>query len=137
MCLRPVHYHQPITWPKNPEKIAPSVPTLTVKDAVAAAEKILGGTFNDHPPTLEYVAKADNTAVLTHVVQIENDATGAWVEAFIDAHSGELVTVTDFVTKASVRALFVIVSPNVFSANDRLVLVPCFAFAKRDPHPRF
>ncbi|KAF8952901.1 hypothetical protein BDZ97DRAFT_2065989 [Flammula alnicola] len=57
------------------------------------------------PRHLEYVVKADNTAVLTHVVQIQNDETGAWVEAFIDAHSGELVTITDFVAKASYLVL--------------------------------
>jgi len=84
------------------EKVAASKPTLTVEEAIAAAEKTLGGKFNDHPATLEYVVKADNTAVLTHVVQIQNDETGAWVEAFVDAHTGEIVTITDFVAKASV-----------------------------------
>lgn len=47
--------------------------------------------------------KEDNSVVLAYVVQIQNDSTGAWVEAFVDAHSGELVHITDFVTKASVR----------------------------------
>ncbi|KAF4616615.1 hypothetical protein D9613_008897 [Agrocybe pediades] len=89
----------------KPKKVAPSKPTLTVEEAIAAAEKTLGGKYNDHPATLEYVVKADNTAVLTHVVQIENAETGAWVEAFVDAHTGELVTITDFVSKASYRVL--------------------------------
>ncbi|CAA7257402.1 unnamed protein product [Cyclocybe aegerita] len=89
----------------KPKSIAPKAPTLSVEKAIAAAEQTLNGKYNDHPATLEYVVKADNTAVLTHVVQIENDETGAWVEAFIDAHSGELVSVTDFVTKASYRVL--------------------------------
>ncbi|KAJ3514000.1 hypothetical protein NLJ89_g2625 [Agrocybe chaxingu] len=89
----------------KPKSIAPNSPTLSVEEAIAAAEQTLDGKYNDHPATLEYVVKADNTAVLTHVVQIENDETGAWVEAFIDAHSGDLVSVTDFVTKASYRVL--------------------------------
>ena len=63
----------------------------------------MNGKFNEHPATLEFVAKEDNSLALAHVVQIQNDETGAWFEAFIDAHSGELVHVTDFVTKASVR----------------------------------
>jgi len=85
-----------------PGRIASSKPTITVEQAIANAEKILDGKYNDHPATLEYVAKEDLSVVLTHVVQIQNDSTGAWVEAFIDAHSGELVTITDFVTKATV-----------------------------------
>jgi extracellular elastinolytic metalloproteinase len=47
--------------------------------------------------------KDDGTAVLTHVMQIQNDEAGTWFEAFVDAHSGELVSVTDFVSKASVN----------------------------------
>lgn len=85
-----------------PASIASSTPTITLEQAVAAAEKALDGKFNDHTPTLEFLVKDDNSAVLTHVIQIENDETGAWVEAFVDAHSGQLVSITDFVTKASV-----------------------------------
>ena len=44
--------------------------------------------------------------MLTHVVQIENDETGAWFEAFVDAHTGEVVSVTDFVAHATVSTLF-------------------------------
>lgn len=63
----------------------------------------LNGKYNDFPATLEFVAQEDGSFSLSHVMQIQNDETGAWVEAFIDAHTGELVHVTDFVTKASVR----------------------------------
>ena len=37
-------------------------------------------------------------------MQIENEETGAWFEAFVDAHSGEIVQLTDFVSKATVSA---------------------------------
>ena len=50
------------------------------------------------------MAQKDGSLALTHVVQIQNDETGAWFEAFVDAHTGELVQLTDFVAKASVRA---------------------------------
>ncbi|KAJ7592604.1 Fungalysin metallopeptidase-domain-containing protein [Mycena floridula] len=86
-------------------QIASSTPTVSLEDAIASAEKTLDGTFNEHPATLEFLAKEDGSAVLTHVVQIQNAATGAWVEAFVDAHSGEVVSVTDFVTKASYLVL--------------------------------
>ena len=77
-------------------------PSLSVEDAIAKAETALSGKFNEHPPTLEFVAKKDGSLALTHVVQIQNDDTGAWVEAFVDAHSGEIVQLTDFVTKITV-----------------------------------
>ncbi|KAF9486110.1 hypothetical protein BDN70DRAFT_794602 [Pholiota conissans] len=90
----------------NPSKsFASTTPSISVESAISIAEKALDGTFNNHPPTIEFFAKPDNTAVLTHVVQIQNDATGAWFEAFVDAHSGELVSVTDFVTRASYLVL--------------------------------
>lgn len=37
-------------------------------------------------------------------MQIRNEAKGTWYDAFVDAHSGELVHVTDFVAKASVNS---------------------------------
>ena len=77
-------------------------PSLSVEDAIAKAETALSGKFNEHPPTVEFVAKKDGSLALTHVVQIQNDETGAWVEAFVDAHSGEIVQLTDFVTKITV-----------------------------------
>ncbi|KAF9443169.1 hypothetical protein P691DRAFT_764533 [Macrolepiota fuliginosa MF-IS2] len=89
----------------KPTQIASSTPSVSLEDAVAAAEKALNGKANDHQPTLEFFAKQDQSVVLTHVIQIENDQTGAWFEAFVDAHSGEVVSVTDFVTQASYRVL--------------------------------
>jgi extracellular elastinolytic metalloproteinase len=53
---------------------------------------------------LEYVIKPDHSAVLTYVVQIQHDEAGVWVEAFIDAHSGELISMNDFVAQATVSA---------------------------------
>jgi extracellular elastinolytic metalloproteinase len=88
------------------EKIASSVPSVSLSDAIASAETSLNGKFNEWPATLEYFAKDDGSAVLTHVVQIENDETGAWFEAFVDAHTGDVVSVTDFVAHASVSTLF-------------------------------
>ncbi|TFK32706.1 Fungalysin metallopeptidase-domain-containing protein [Crucibulum laeve] len=89
----------------KPTSIASSTPSITVDAAIAAAEAALSGKFNDHPPTIEFLVKEDNTVALTHVVQIRNEAAGTWFEAFVDAHSGELLSVTDFVTKATYRVL--------------------------------
>lgn len=86
------------------ETIASSSPTITVEAAIAKAEAALDGKFNDHPATIEYLVKDDDTVVLTHVVQIHNEAAGTWFQAFVDAHSGDLVSVVDFVTQSSVRS---------------------------------
>ncbi|KAI0785688.1 Fungalysin metallopeptidase-domain-containing protein [Abortiporus biennis] len=86
-------------------QIPSTEPTISLDTAISKAEAALNGQFNQHPPTVEFVAQEDGSVALAHVVQIQNDSTGAWFEAFIDAHSGELVHVTDFVTKASYRVL--------------------------------
>lgn len=86
-----------------------TTPSISVEDAIAKAESALSGKFNEHPPTIEFVAKKDGSLALTHVMQIQNETTGAWFEAFVDAHSGELVQLTDFVAKASVSILVLVV----------------------------
>ena len=96
---------------------------MSLEDAIAKAETLLNGKFNEWPATLEFVAKQDGTLSLTHVVQIQNDKTGAWFEAFVDAHSNELVHVTDFVTKATVSCAALYIVPMLISGLSRLV--PC------------
>lgn len=83
-----------------------TTPVLTVEEAIAKAETLFNGKYNDWPATLEFVAKEDGSVALTHIVQIQNAETGTWVEAFIDAHSGEAVHVTDFVAKSSVSSSY-------------------------------
>ncbi|KAF8952906.1 Fungalysin metallopeptidase-domain-containing protein [Flammula alnicola] len=89
----------------TPNTTAPSTPSISLPSAISVAEAKLDGQYNNHPTTIEFFAKPDNTAVLTHVVQIQNETTGTWYEAFVDAHSGELVSVTDFVAQASYTVL--------------------------------
>lgn len=87
------------------DSIAPATPSVSIEDAIAAAEAATQGSYNAQEPTLEYYMKDDNTAVLTHVVQVQNVLTGDWYEAFVDAHSGEVISVTDFVARASYLAV--------------------------------
>ncbi|KAJ7452329.1 Fungalysin metallopeptidase-domain-containing protein [Mycena latifolia] len=89
----------------KPSSVAPSIPTIPLEDAISAAEAALEGTFNGHAATLEFLAREDGSLVLTRVMQIQNEETGVWVEAFVDAHSGELLSITDFVTKAQYLVL--------------------------------
>jgi extracellular elastinolytic metalloproteinase len=85
--------------------IAPAEPTITWKSVLPEIEDTLGGKYNGQNATLEYLIQPDGSVALTHVVQIQNEETNEWFEAFIDAHSGKLISVTDFVSHASVRCL--------------------------------
>ncbi|KAI9442787.1 hypothetical protein BJY52DRAFT_1420949, partial [Lactarius psammicola] len=78
---------------------ANETPTISLSDAIATAEKVLDGTHNGHPATLEFLIRPDGSAALTHVIQVQNESAGIWVEAFVDAHSNKVVSVTDFVAK--------------------------------------
>ncbi|KAH9166568.1 Fungalysin metallopeptidase-domain-containing protein [Lactarius sanguifluus] len=89
----------------KPSGSANQTPTVSLSDAIATAEKALDGTHNGHPATLEFLIQSDGSAVLTHAIQIQNEGTGTWVEAFVDAHSNKVVSVTDFVAKASYLVL--------------------------------
>ncbi|EIW51569.1 uncharacterized protein TRAVEDRAFT_176097 [Trametes versicolor FP-101664 SS1] len=85
-----------------------TTPSVAVADAIAAAEELLSGTHdaeNFPEPTLEWFAKEDGSVALTHVFQVRNEEAGTWFEAFVDAHSGDLISVTDFVSKASYLVL--------------------------------
>ncbi|KAL1719120.1 Fungalysin metallopeptidase-domain-containing protein [Schizophyllum commune] len=82
------------------DKIADSKPTVEIDSFIGDIESQLNGKFNDYK-SLEYLAKQDGSVALVHVVQIRNEETNAWYEAMVDAHSGELVSITDFVADAS------------------------------------
>ncbi|KIM35854.1 hypothetical protein M413DRAFT_449584 [Hebeloma cylindrosporum] len=86
-------------------KIAPAEPTVTWTSVLPEIEDALGGKFNGQNATLEYLVQPDGSVALTHVVQIQNEETNEWFEAFVDAHTGKLVSVTDFVSHASYTVL--------------------------------
>ncbi|KAH8101640.1 Fungalysin metallopeptidase-domain-containing protein [Cristinia sonorae] len=92
----------------RPSKAASSIPSIKVEEAIATAERTLNGKFlvEEFPaPTLEYLAKEDGTASLTHVFQVRNEDGTTWYEAFVDAHTGELVSITDFTANAAYRVI--------------------------------
>ncbi|KAK0492028.1 hypothetical protein EDD18DRAFT_1358450 [Armillaria luteobubalina] len=51
------------------------------------------------------IVQSDGSIALTHVLQVQNKETNAWYEAFIDAHSEEILSVTDFVAQATYSAV--------------------------------
>lgn len=85
------------------EQTGPSTSKVTSTEAIRFAEALLGGTWNSWPVKTEYFIKDDDSAVLTHVVQIQNE--DHWYEGFIDAQTGELVNVIDFVAEAAYRVV--------------------------------
>ncbi|KDQ25228.1 hypothetical protein PLEOSDRAFT_1045914 [Pleurotus ostreatus PC15] len=87
------------------KNIASFTPAVSLDKAISIAENALDGKRNEHPAALEYYAKPDGSVVLTHVLQVQNEAADTWYEAFVDAHSGEVVSVTDFVADASYHVL--------------------------------
>ncbi|KAJ7663453.1 Fungalysin metallopeptidase-domain-containing protein [Mycena rosella] len=90
----------------KPTTVAPSEATISFDDAKATAEAALDGTYlTEIPSTLEYFAKDDGSAVLVHALQVRNEAAGTWYNAFVDAHTNALVSVTDYVAKASYLVL--------------------------------
>ncbi|KAG6899570.1 hypothetical protein C0993_009149 [Termitomyces sp. T159_Od127] len=89
----------------NANNIAPSTPSLTVDSVIPNIESALEATYNDHPTSLEYLVREDESVALTHVVQVRNETNGKWYEAFACAHTGEILSVTDFVAHASYHVL--------------------------------
>lgn len=84
---------------------------MLVSDAITVAEQHFGGTYDStrYPaPSLQYLAQEDGTLALTHSFHVTNDTAGTYYEAFVDAHSGILISATDFVAQASVRLLSLI-----------------------------
>ncbi|KAF8156607.1 metallo proteinase 10 [Crassisporium funariophilum] len=85
--------------------IASPDPTVSWRSVLPQIEETLEGTYNGQNATLEYLAQSDGSLKLTHVIQVQNEVTNAWYEAYIDAHTGELVSVTDFVNDATYTVL--------------------------------
>ncbi|KAJ8087751.1 hypothetical protein PM082_006588 [Marasmius tenuissimus] len=86
-------------------KIADSTPTVDVNTVIPKVEEALQGKKNEIEPTLEYLVQQDESVALVHVFQVQNEEVNSWYEAYVDAHTGELVSVTDFVAEASYRVL--------------------------------
>ncbi|OBZ77808.1 Extracellular metalloproteinase 10 [Grifola frondosa] len=85
-------------------KTPSATPSINIKDVISTAESVPGGKYDteNHPTlTLEYLVKDDGSVALTHVFQVGDEAAGTWYQAFVDAHSGGLVSIADFVTKSA------------------------------------
>ena len=77
---------------------------MDVNSVIPKVEEALKGKKNNIEPTLEYLALQDGTAALVHVFQVQNEEDFTFYEAYVDAHTGELISVTDFVAEADVSS---------------------------------
>ncbi|KJA20476.1 hypothetical protein HYPSUDRAFT_203789 [Hypholoma sublateritium FD-334 SS-4] len=77
---------------------ADTSPRIEIPHAISTAELRLNGTHTGHPTKTQYLATSSGHLALVHAVQIENDDLGTHYEAFVDAHSGQLLSLTDFYT---------------------------------------
>lgn len=83
-----------------------SSPSVSLEDAISTAEQTLSGTYNsDIAARLEFLALEDGSVALTHAFHIQNDTTGDWFDAFVDAHENKVLSITDFVARASVSTV--------------------------------
>ncbi|CUA71508.1 hypothetical protein RSOLAG22IIIB_09638 [Rhizoctonia solani] len=89
----------------KPKSVAGAEPKLTKEEAIAKAESVTGAKYNEWPTSLEYFAKDDDHIVLTHVVQVRNHESPEFYGVYVDANSGEVVNVIDFVIDASYRVV--------------------------------
>ncbi|KAL0581125.1 hypothetical protein V5O48_000914 [Marasmius crinis-equi] len=85
--------------------IAPSTPKVSAEDAAKTAEQTLGGSKNDIATALQYLARPDGSVALVHAIQIQNEDDQSFAEAYVDAHSGKVISMNDFVADASFRVL--------------------------------
>ena len=97
----------PVVWVPSHSSLskgnaASPEPALGVNEVTSKAEEALNGKRNNIPPSLEYLALGNGTVALVHTFQVQNDAAGTWYAAHVDAHSGELLSVTDYVSHATV-----------------------------------
>ncbi|KAJ3504677.1 hypothetical protein NLJ89_g7813 [Agrocybe chaxingu] len=87
------------------ENIAGSRPTVSAASAIAKAEEAFSGKHNGIPTSIEYLAQADGSAALVHTIQVQSLENQLWYEVYVDAHSGEVLSATDFFAHASYTVL--------------------------------
>ncbi|KAK0467523.1 hypothetical protein IW261DRAFT_1346299 [Armillaria novae-zelandiae] len=71
--------------------------SLVANIAPSTASIALIRKVEDSLNSITSLTQPDGFVALTHAVQVQNDDTNAWYEAFVDAHSGEILSVTEFV----------------------------------------
>ncbi|KAK0450465.1 metalloprotease [Desarmillaria tabescens] len=80
--------------------IAAPQPSIQLDSIISKVEDALAATYSGIN-SLEYLALSDGSVALTHVVQVLNADANTGYEAFVDAHSGDIIALTDFSSQAT------------------------------------
>lgn len=79
-----------------------ATPRVSAADAVRSASAALNGQPIGKDPELRYLAVDDSKVALTHAVRMWLDDSGEFVDAYVDASSGEVVGVVEYTSHATV-----------------------------------
>ncbi|CAA7257435.1 unnamed protein product [Cyclocybe aegerita] len=83
-------------------RIPSATPSINLKDVLPKIQSEFNATKPDgSEPALEYLVQSNGSVVLAYVVQLRNSLIGAAFEVFVDAISGVVLSITDFVAHAS------------------------------------
>ncbi|KAK0467530.1 Fungalysin metallopeptidase-domain-containing protein [Armillaria novae-zelandiae] len=102
-------------------QLLPAFPVLTNCRVVSRTEM---RTRLDGAPFANAVANAPRIPALRHVLQGQNDDTHSWYETFVDAHSGEILLVTDFVAESTHQFTMVSISKDVVTEGEETPVNP-------------
>ncbi|KAK0185335.1 Fungalysin metallopeptidase-domain-containing protein [Armillaria mellea] len=80
--------------------IASSQPSVALDSIISKVEDAFNATYSGIN-SLKYFALADGSVALAHAVQVLNADANTGYEAFVDAHSGDIIAVNDFTAQAT------------------------------------
>ncbi|KAK0490832.1 Fungalysin metallopeptidase-domain-containing protein [Armillaria novae-zelandiae] len=104
----------------NTSNIAPSQPSIDLDSSIISKVEDAFAAAYTGVNSLEYLVQSDGSIALTHVVQVRNTTTNEGYEAFVDAHSGDILALTDFLAEATYTVL-PITKQNVLDGEETLV----------------
>ncbi|KAI8913275.1 Fungalysin metallopeptidase-domain-containing protein [Gorgonomyces haynaldii] len=79
--------------------------SVTLDKAAAIAKAQFNAPKDEHPATLEYIEIPGDKIIKAHVFQVRDDANAIWKQVSVDAASGQVVRVVDYINSATYRAI--------------------------------
>ena len=86
-------------------KINEPVVTVPLHVAVKTAELAFGAKRDDYTPSLNYLQVRNGDLVYAHQFQVRDDEKGIWKSVSVDAASGLIVDVVDYVSRAQYKVI--------------------------------
>jgi uncharacterized membrane protein YkoI len=86
-------------------RVVPRPPRLTLEQAVAIAEQKYGIRRDAHEPSQVYIQVPSGALTLAYQFQLRNDDTIQWYQVSVDATTGQILDVVDFVQRISYEVL--------------------------------